>query len=324
MRRRDFIALIGGTALLPSAVRAQQQPMPSVGYISARLSAEVSADTTAAFREGLAQTGFVEGRNIAVQYHFVGRNPEQLPAVAAELVRRQVSVIFAQSTIAALAAKNATDKIPVVFFTGDDPVGRGLVPNFNRPGGNVTGVAFVSTVLASKRLQLLRSLAPKAELVGILADPSPEGQQQAEDARNAARALKLPNETFQAATDNELDAAFARMAERRVGALLIGGGPFLSSRGSRLSTLAARYALPTIYPFREFTTTGLMSYGASFHETLRQGGIYVGRILHGEKPGELPVAQPTKFELVINLGTAKALGIELPPMLLALADTVIE
>ena len=326
MRRREFITLVGGAAALaPLAARAQQPATPVIGFMSALLSAEVAAPRMAGFREGLGQTGYVEGRNVAVEYYHEGRRMERLPGLAADLARRPVSVIFAQGTVPALAAKAATTTVPIVFITGDDPVARGLVATHNRPGGNVTGVTFVSAALGAKRLQLLRSLAPKADLIGVLADTSPESQNQSKDAQDAARGLAQQLVVLDAATDDDIDAAFATLVQRRAGALLIAGGPFLASRGNRLSTLAARHAIPVMYPFREFAAaSGLISYGASFTNMMHQAAVYVGRILRGEKPADLPVVQPTKFDLVINLGTAKALGIDLPPMLLALADDVIE
>jgi len=324
MRRRDFLAVVGGVVATWPLAAFAQQPLPLVGYISSRLSAAASATALAALRDGLAQTGFVEGRTVAIEYHFMGGRLDQLPTVVSQLVRSPVSVIFAQSTVAALAAKKATSTTPIVFFTGEDPVAIGLVSSFNRPGGNVTGVAFVNSALAAKRLQLLRSLAPKAEMMGMLADTSTEAQNQVRDAESGARALGQALVVLNVSTDSEVDSAFANFAQRRVGALLIAGGPLMASRAGRVSTLAARYTLPTIYPFREFAPNGLMSYGPSFNDTIRQGGVYIGRILRGENPTDLPVAQPTKFELVINLGTAKALGIDLPPILLALADEVIE
>ena len=326
MKRRDFIAALGGAAALAPLTASAQQAMPVIGFMSAMLSSEAASPRVIAFRDGLAQAGYAEGRNVAINYYHEGGSMDRMPGIATEMVRRKASAIFALGTVPALAAKAATTTIPIVFATGDDPVTRGLVATLNRPGGNITGVTFVSAALAAKRLQLLRSLAPNAELIGVLADTqSPESQTQSRGAQEAARALKQQLVVFDAATDSEIDAAFATLVQRRVGALLIAGGPFLASRGSRVNTLATRHAIPTMYPFRDFAPAGgLISYGASFADSLRQAGIYVGRILRGEKPADLPVVQPTKFDLVINLGTAKALGIDLPPMLLALADQVIE
>jgi len=322
MSRRAFITLAGGAVGWSAlAAHAQQQSMPVVGFLTIGPSTERSI---VPFREGLADAGYVQGRNLTVEYSTGGPQAAPISSRAASLVARPVSAIFVIGTEAALAAKAATTSIPIVFVTGDDPVARGLVAALNKPGGNVTGVSFVSAALASKRLQLLRSLVPRAGLIGLLSDTSPESRQQSSEAQVAARSLAQQLIVHSVATDDEIDAAFADFVQRKADALLIAGGPFLFGRGSRLATLAERHAIPAIYTFRNFAPGGLISYGANFSDTVHQGGIYIGRVLRGEKPANLPVLQPTKFELVINAKTAKALGLELSPTLLALADEVIE
>jgi putative ABC transport system substrate-binding protein len=281
---------------------------------------------TTAFVAGLNQAGFAEGRNVLIEFYHEGPQLHLLSDAANELSRRPVSLIVALGTISALAAKSTTTKIPVVFVTGDDPVARGLVATLNRPGGNVTGVAFASAALGAKRLQLLRLLAPNATLIGVLADAeSPESQSQSRDQQEAARIIGQQLIVFDAKTDDDIDQAFEGFAARRVGALSIAGGPFLASRRGRLVGLAARLAIPAMYSLRQFVEDGgLISYGANLADAMMQTGLYSGRILRGEKPSEIPVLQPTRFELVINVKTAKTLGIDLPPALLALADEVIE
>ena len=325
MNRREFIAAIGGAAVWPVVARAQQPAKPVIGFLSTMFSGDAALAFTTAFVAGLNQAGFAEGRNVLIEFYHEGPQLHLLSDAANELSRRPVSLIVALGTISALAAKSTTTKIPVVFVTGDDPVERGLVATLNRPGGNVTGVTFASAALGAKRLQLLRSLAPKATLIGLLADASPESQSQSRDQQEAARAVGQQLIVFDAKTDDDIDRAFENLAERRVGAMSIAGGPFLASRRGRLITLVAGLAIPAMYSLRQFAEEGgLMSYGANLAEAMMQAGHYAGRILRGEKPSDIPVLQPTKFELIVNVKTAKTLGIDLPPMLLALADEVIE
>jgi ABC-type uncharacterized transport system substrate-binding protein len=327
MRRREFLGVLGGAAAAwPLAARAQQSSMPVIAFLSANLSSEAASPFTTPFRQGLNQVGFVEGRDVVIGQFHEGRQVDRLPAVVAELVRRPVSLIVALGTVPALAAKAATTTVPIVFATGDDPVASGIVASFNRPIGNMTGVTFVAASLGPKRLQLLLSLAPKAALIGVLADAhSPESQNQSKDQQEVARALGVQLVVLNAGADEDIDRAFATLVQRRVDALSIAGGPFLAGRRDQVVMLAERHAIPTIYTFRAFTASGgLISYGASFADSMLQAGLYAGRILRGQKPADLPVLQPTKFELVINLKTAKALGLEIPAMLLALADEVIE
>jgi putative ABC transport system substrate-binding protein len=326
MRRREFISLLGGAAVgWPLTARAQQAAMPVVGFLNAR-SATDTVGLAAAFRQALNEARFVDGRNVAIEYRWASNQADQLPALAAELVGRRVTVIAAFSTASVLAAKAATSTIPIVFSTGDDPVKVGIVASLARPGGNITGVTFVSATIGTKRLQLLRGLAPKADLIALLVDPnSSESANQAEDVANAARALGQQLAIVNATTASEIDAAFVSLKQQRADALLVGGSPSFTSRRDQISGLAARYMVPVIYPSREYlAASGLMSYGASISAAYREAGLYVGRILRGDKPADLPVLQPTKFEFVINLKTAKALGLEVPPTLLALADEVIE
>jgi putative tryptophan/tyrosine transport system substrate-binding protein len=326
MKRRAFITLIGGAAAAwPLAARGQQPALPVVGFLSSRTATD-TVGLAAAFRQALNEVGFVDGRNVAIEYRWAANQADQLPALAAELVGRPASVIAAFGTVGALAAKAATTTIPIVFMTGDDPLKVGIVASLARPGGNITGVTFVSATLGTKRLQLLRSLAAKTELIAMLVDPSsPESVNQASDVADAARALGQPLAVLHAATANEIDLAFANLAQRRPDALLISGSSTFLSRRDQLITLVTRHKVPTMYSHREFTMAGgLISYGANLLDSYRQAGFYVGRILRGDKPADLPVVQPTRFELVLNLKTAKALGLAVPPNLLALADEVIE
>ena len=326
MKRREFITLLGGAAVAwPLAVRAQQPAMPVIGFLNPR-SATDTVGLTAAFRQALNEVGFVDGRNVAIEYRWASNQVDQLPALAAELVGRPAAVIAAFSTVGALAAKRATTTIPIVFLTSDDPVKVGIVASFARPGGNITGVSFVSATLGTKRFQLLHALAPMADLIAMLMDPnSPESVNQSEDVQDAARALGQKLVVLPASTPEAIDLAFASLMQQRAGALLVSGGPSFLTRREQLITLAARHKIPTIYPNREYPMAGgLFSYGANISDSYRQAGLYVGRVLRGDKPADLPVMQPTKFELVLNLKTAKTLGLDLPPTLLALADEVIE
>jgi putative ABC transport system substrate-binding protein len=296
-----------------------------VGYLNTQ-SADNSKNVTLAFLQGLKETGYVEGQNVAVEYRYAENQFDRLPALAADLVRRRVAVIVAGGTPTALAAKAATTTIPIVFITGGDPVALGLVASLNRPGANVTGSAVLGADLEPKQLQLLRELIPNTARFGVLADPAfPDTQPIIPDVQAAARTLGLQLVVVNARTDSDLEAAFASFSRQRVGAVLVSNGTFFNRRMEQLGALAARHALPAMFPYREFALAGgLMSYGSSLGYTFHQAGIYTGRILKGEKPADLPVEQPTKFELIINLKTAKALGLTIPETLLATADEVIQ
>jgi putative tryptophan/tyrosine transport system substrate-binding protein len=326
LKRREFITLLGGAAAWPLAAHAQQAAMPVVGFLRST-SANASIDLVAALRRGLAEAGYIEGQNIAIEYRWAEGHNDRLPALAADLVRRQCALIVAGGDAAAHVAKTATTTIPIVFATGEDPVKVGLVSRLNRPGGNITGISFYNSAdLESKQLEFLREVVPKAAMIGVLVNPTvAAAQSQESEAQIAARALGLRLFVVNAGSERDFDTAFASLAQQRVEALLIVGNALFTGQRYRLVAVAARYVLPTIYPLREFVTAGgLMSYGGSLTDAYRQVGVYAGRILKGEKPADLPVTLPTKFELVINLQTAKGLGIEIPPMLLARADEVIE
>jgi putative ABC transport system substrate-binding protein len=326
MKRREFITLLGGTAAAwPLAVRAQQPPMPVIGFLSLRSGDGVS-DIITSFRQGLKETGYFEERNVAIEYRWAANQVDRLLSFVIELVSRPVSVIAAFGTIPAQAAKAGSNGIPIVFLTADDPVAVGLVANLNRPGGNVTGVTFASAILGAKRLELLRALAPGTDTIGMLVDrQSTESQNQARDVQQAAGGLGQRLVVLNAVTASEIEAAFESLTQQRVGALLVSGSPAFSIRRNQLAALAAHYRLPTMHATSEYSKAGgLISYGASITDSYRQAAIYVGRILKGDKPSELPIMQPTKFELIINLRTAKTLGLEVPDKVLALADEVIE
>jgi putative ABC transport system substrate-binding protein len=324
--RREFLAtLLGGAAVAwPLAARGQQPATPVVGFLSSR-SAEDSARSVAAFRQALAEAGYVEGRNVTIEFRWAEGQFDRLPALAAELVGRRVDVLVAVGgNQAPRAAKAATSTIPIVFGTGEDPVKESLVPSINRPGANMTGATFFTSLLGAKRLGLLRELVPKAEVIALLINQN-SSQGQAKDVQEAARDLGQRVVVLNGGSDADIDAAFASLAQHQAGALLVGADPFFNVRRDRLIALAARHAVPAIYQFRDYPLAGgLMSYGASISDLYRQVGVYVGRILKGDKPADLPVMLPTKFELVINLKTAKALGLTVPDKLLALADEVIE
>jgi putative ABC transport system substrate-binding protein len=327
MHRRSFITLLGTSAAVsawPLAARAQQTAMPVIGFLGTG-----SPETTniAEFRKGLSETGFIEGRDVAIDFRWAHNELDRLPELAADLVSRRVGVIAIQSgTLAALAAKAATTTIPVVFATGADPVQSGLVASLNRPGGNVTGISSMAAELLAKRLGLLHELLPGAARFGLLADPNASAF--ASTTRNvqaAAAAIGRQIEVLTASTNREIDAAFAGLVQKRIDALLVSPDTLFYNRRVQLATLVAHYRVPASYSRREYAEAGgLMSYGASFTDRDRQFGIYTGRILKGEKPADLPVMRPTKFEFVINLQTARLLGIEVPPTLLAIADEVIE
>ena len=323
MRRREFITMLGGAAAWPLVARAQQPGMPVIGFLNAR-SATDTVGLAAAFRQGLNEASFVDGQNVAIEYRWASNQVDQLPALAAELVRRPVSVIAAFGTVSARAAKAATTTIPIVFLTADDPIKSGIVTSLARPEGNITGVTFVSATLGSKRLQLLRALAPKAELIAVLLDPNnPESVNHTKDVVDAARAIGQQVAVLNAATASDL--AFASLIQQRAGALVVSGSPAFLTVREQLISLARRHNVPTMYANREYVRGGgLISYGASISDAYRQAALYVSRVLRGEKPADLPVVQPTRFELVINLKAAKAIDLELPSTLLALADEVIE
>jgi putative tryptophan/tyrosine transport system substrate-binding protein len=324
MRRRDFVTLLGGAAAWPLAARAQQ-PMPVVGYLNSG-APEPRARLVSAFREGLSQAGYVEGRNVAIEYRWGEGRPERLPELAAELVRRRVAVIVAVGgSTPAQAAKQATTTIPIVFVSGDDAIAAGLVSSLGQPGGNVTGISWLASSLEAKRIGLLRELVRDGD-VGVLIDPSfPSAKVHTRDAQEAARELGIRIEVLNASSARDLETIFASLGPQRLGSLVVNPSPMFYSLHEQIVALAARHAVPAIYYVRDYAVAGgLMSYGTSVLEASRQGGVYAGRVLSGEKPADMPVLQPTKFEFVINLKTAKALGLDIPPTFLSLADEVIE
>ena len=320
LRRRDFIAGLGGAAAWPLAARGQQ-PMPVVAWVVGSTADNLSL-SVAAFRKGMSETGYIEGQNVTIEYHWLAGQYERLPALMSDLVRRRVTLIVD----GALAAKAATATIPIVFAVGQDPVKRGLVASLARPGGNATGINFLSQELSAKRLQLLHELVPRATRIAVVVNPANANAESIlSDVQEAARVLGMQVVVLHAGTISQIDAAFAALAREHADALFVAGDAFLSSRRVQFAILAARDRVPASYGGREYAEVGaLISYGTSNMETARQAGVYTGNILKGAKPAELPVQQAVKFQLVINLGTARALGIEVPPTLLALADEVIE
>jgi putative ABC transport system substrate-binding protein len=323
MRRREFITLLGGAAAWPLTARAQQPTLPVIGF----LHSGSASPAHAAFHGSLNETGYVDGRSVRIDYRYAGGDYDRLPALAADLVRRQVAVLAASGGVhTALAAKAATATIPIVFANGSDPVKFGLVASLNRPGGNVTGVSFFTAQLEGKRLGLLRELVPQATAIAALVNPAnANADNQSKELKEAARTLGLQLHVLNAGSEREIETAFATLAQIRAGALAVASDPFLFARRQQLIVLAARHAVPAIYEWREFAEAGgLVSYGTSLTEAYRQAGSYAGRILKGEKPSDLPVVQTTKFEFVLNLTVAKVLGLDVPPGLSARADEVIE
>ena len=325
MRRREFITLLGGaTVIWPLAAQAQQTAIPVIGFLSGRSPAE-SAGVVNAFRKGLSEAGYAEPENVTIDFRWAEGRPDRLPALARELVTRPVNVIAALGE-SGTAAQAATTTIPIVFGSGGDPVESGLVASLNRPGGNITGATFLTATLGAKRLGLLRDLVPGVEVIALLVNPDkPVGRTQIRDVQEAAQALGQSLVILDGGSDEKIEAAFAALAPQHVRALLVGADPFFDTRRQRLVALAAQHRMPAIYQFREYALAGgLMSYGTSITDMYRLVGLYVGRVLKGDKPADLPVMQATKFELVINLRTAKALGVKISDNLLSLADEVIE
>jgi putative tryptophan/tyrosine transport system substrate-binding protein len=326
MKRREFVSLLGGAAVAwPLAARAQQPAMSMIGFVSSRAPGE-SAGVVAAFRRGLSEAGFVEGQNLAIAFRWAEGHYDRLPALAAELVNLRVAVLFAAGgPPSALAAKEATSTIPVVFSAVSDPVRLGLVPSLNRPGGHVTGMSFLNSELVAKSAQLLKEAVPAAAVIAFLVNPSgPSAEIYAKEAPAAARALGIQIPVLNASTEHDLDAAFASLGKLDAG-VVVPAEPFFDSQRVRIVSLAAHHAVPMIASLREYVVAGgLMSYGPSLPDSYRRAGIYVGRVLKGDKPADLPVVQPTKYELIINLTTAKALGLTIPETLLAAADEVIQ
>jgi putative ABC transport system substrate-binding protein len=325
MNRRALMLLLGAAMTAPRSLRAQQKALPVIGYLNPT-SPSANARNVAAFRQGLSEAGYVEGQNLAIEYSWAEGRDDRLPALAADFVGRKVDVIAASGDSAALAAKSATSTIPIVFFCGGDPVAMALVASLARPGGNLTGVAFMAAELLPKRLELLSELVPRAKVIALLVNPNdPNADRFIGDLQGAARSKGLQLPILKAGTESEINTAFASLAQLHAGALVVSPNAFFASRREQFVALAASHAIPAISGSREFTAAGgLISYGASLTNVFRQLGVYAGKILNGAKPADLPVEQPTKFELVVNLKTAQALGVTVPPSILARADEVIE
>jgi putative tryptophan/tyrosine transport system substrate-binding protein len=325
MRRRDFITLLGAAAW-PLAARAQQRALPVIGWLFAGSPDENVAGNIAEFKRGLGEGGFLEGRDVAIEYHWAEGRYDRLPELAADLVRRRVAVICTSPAPAVIAAKATTSTIPIVFTMGADPVALGLVASLSRPGGNLTGESHLTISLQAKRLEMLRELVPKASLLGALInEPSPVAETERTEIEAAARSIGQAIHVGTASNEGEIDDAFSNMAEHRISGLVVGGGAYFGNQRQKIVALAARHRFPAVYPNKSFARVGgLMSYATDFADSYHQVGIYVGRVLSGAKAAELPIVQPTRFELVINLSTAKALGLTIPPNVLAIADEVIE
>ena len=326
MKRREFLTVLGGSAAWPLVASAQRPALPVIGFLGSS-SPEPIAHFVAAFRRGLGESGYVEGRNVVIEYRWADNHYDRLSGMAAELVRQQVAVIVASGgPVPAVTAKAATSTIPIVFTATSDPVQLGLVSSFNRPGGNVTGSAMFTVELEPKRIEMLRELVPKARLIGALVNPDrTDSEIQSRAVSDAARVLGLSALVLRVNREDDLEQAFGTLVQKQAGGLVVGADPFFQNRRVQVVALAARYAVPAIYMTRDFVTVGgLASYGPSITEGYRQAGIYTGRILKGDKPADLPVVQPTKIDLVINLKTAKFLGLEVPTTLLVRADEVIE
>jgi putative ABC transport system substrate-binding protein len=326
MRRREFITVVGSAMAWRRMAQAQQPAVPMIGFLGAPSSASY-AQNAAAIRRGLSEAGYVEGRNVTIEYRWADGQYDRLPALASELVGKRVAAIVAiGGAPSVIAAKNATSTIPIVFTMTADPVQLGLVTSFNRPGGNITGIAILGVALEAKRLEMLHELVPTAKLIGVVVNPkNPQFEIQTDELAAASRSTGQEILVLKASTNSEIDDAFATLADRRAGAVIIGQDTFFTSQPIQFAALAKRYAIPAISPWREHVSAGiLLSYGANITDAYRQAGNYTGRVLKGERPAELPIMQPTKFELVINLKTAKTLGVEIPPMLLSTAEEVIE
>jgi putative ABC transport system substrate-binding protein len=326
MRRREFIMVVASAMAWPRMAQTQQPVVPAIGFLGAPSSASYTQNA-AAIRRGLNEAGYVEGRNVTIEYRWADGQYDRLPALASELVGKKVAAIVAiGGAPSVIAAKNATSTIPIVFTMTADPVQLGLVTSLNRPGGNITGIAILGVALEAKRLEMLHELVPTAKLIAVLVNPkNPQFEIQTNELAAASRSAGQEILVLKASTNSEIDAAFATLADRHAGAAIIGQDTFFTSQSAQFAALAKRYAIPAISPWREHVTAGiLLSYGANITDAYRQAGNYTGWVLKGEKPAELPIMQPTKFELVINLKTAKALGVEIPPMLLSTAEEVIE